>query len=336
MMAILFTDLVGSTEMLERLGEDAAEELRRTHFGLLRQAVGEAGGQEVKNLGDGLMVTFPSSLQAVACAVAMQRAVAGHNLEEPGRALEIRVGLHLGEPVADEDDFFGTSVVVAKRLCDRAEGNQILASVLVATVVGSRGGYRFRSLGRVALKGLAEPLAAVAVEWQAESPARPVGPAPVTPPTTRRRAPRGPRLVGRERELDVLEAELERAGAGEFSCVLVVGEPGVGKTRLASELLARHRNHILGLSARAYPLGTTASFGLWAEALERHLRGLAPTEVSRLCGGFLGDLAGLLRSVAAAHGSVPEEEVPRLNLLEGLAVVLFHLARGSDDAGRAR
>src|SRR5688500_11573236 len=98
-VAILFTDLVGSTEVLDRLGDDAAEELRRTHFSLLRRAVSDAEGTEVKTLGDGLMVTFASPVRAVSCAVEMQRAIAEHNRAEPGQSLQVRVGLHVGDPV---------------------------------------------------------------------------------------------------------------------------------------------------------------------------------------------------------------------------------------------
>src|SRR2546426_6473760 len=84
-VAVLFTDLVGSTERLDRLGDDAAEELRRVHFSLLRAAVVEAGGKEVKSLGNGLMVSFASPVEALTCAVAMQRAIAGHNRDRPDR-----------------------------------------------------------------------------------------------------------------------------------------------------------------------------------------------------------------------------------------------------------
>ena len=140
-------------------------------------------------------------------------------------------------------------------------------------------------------------------------------------------APRGPSLVGRERELEVLEAEFALAAQGEFRVVLLLGDPGVGKTRLAGEVLARHGAGGLGLAARAHPLGGTTSFGLWAEAFEGHLRGVDPSEVSRLCGGFVDDLGGLLRSAAAVRGAAPAAEPPRARLLEGLAVLLDNLAR---------
>lgn len=134
------------------------------------------------------------------------------------------------------------------------------------------------------------------------------------------------RLVGRASELAELERERRRAAGGEFRCVLLVADPGVGKTRLAAELLARHCRGSIGLSARAYPLGATASFGVWAEALEGHLRALPGEAVASLCGGFLDDLAGVLRSVAAVRGSAPGGEPSRPRLLEGLTVLVSGLA----------
>ncbi|HEV8627078.1 MAG TPA: adenylate/guanylate cyclase domain-containing protein [Acidimicrobiia bacterium] len=122
-VALLFTDLVGSTELLQRLGDDAAEELRRVHFSLVRRALTAAGGDEVKTLGDGLMAVFSSPVQAARCAVEVQRAIEEHNRKQTaGQELHLRVGLHAGEPIEDEGDFHGTSVVVARRLCDVARG----------------------------------------------------------------------------------------------------------------------------------------------------------------------------------------------------------------------
>src|SRR5262249_58199423 len=85
------------------------------------------------------------------------------------------------------------------------------------------------------------------------------------------------KLVGRGPELAELRRELQHAAAGEFRVVLLLADPGIGKTRLAREFLARSQARVVGLSARAYPLGETASFGVWSEALESHLRGLPPT-----------------------------------------------------------
>jgi DNA-binding CsgD family transcriptional regulator len=131
--------------------------------------------------------------------------------------------------------------------------------------------------------------------------------------------------VGRDAELARLESELERRAADGLQCLLVVADPGVGKTRLAAELVARHPE-VVTLWARAYPLGATASFGFWAEALDGHLRMLTAEEIWRVGGAFLDDLAGLLYSVAAVRGSVAPGERPRHRLLEGLSVVLANLA----------
>src|SRR5205823_9176986 len=92
---------------------------------------------------------------------------------------------------------------------------------------------------------------------------------------------------------------------------------------------ARHARTVTVLSARAHVLGATTAFGLWAEALERHLRTLPADQITGLCQGFLDDLATLLRSVAAVRGRAPDGDVPRARLLEGLAVVLTHLALAS-------
>jgi DNA-binding NarL/FixJ family response regulator len=125
--------------------------------------------------------------------------------------------------------------------------------------------------------------------------------------------------------MSILEEEFGRSATGEFRCVLIVGDPGVGKTRLGTELLSRHRVDAIGLSARAHTLGTTSAFGVWAEALERHLRAMDATDIERLCAGSLDDLAQLLRSVAVIAGRGPEGDPPRSRLLEGLAVVTANL-----------
>jgi class 3 adenylate cyclase len=320
-ITFLFTDLVGSTALIDRLGDDAADGVRRGHFELLRRAVTESGGREVKNLGDGLMVSFVSPVAALSCAVAMQRAVGGSGLE-------LRVGLHAGEPTLEGDDYFGTPVVVAKRLCDLARGGQIVASELLAGFVGTRGGFRFRPLGKLALKGLSEPVAAVEVELGTVAtdgvPTAQARPLPrVRPPR-----PRGPGLVGRDVEMAALESELAAAAAGELRCVLVTGDPGLGKSRLCAEVIARH-DEIIALKARGHPMGETTAFGLWAEAIDAYLRHLEAGEVSAVCGGYLEDLASLLRSVAAVRGGPPSEPPSRQGLLEGITVVLDRLSRAA-------
>jgi DNA-binding SARP family transcriptional activator/class 3 adenylate cyclase len=226
-VTLLFTDQVGSTETLERLGDEEGERLRRAHFGLLREAAAMHGGEEVKNLGDGLMVAFVSAIDAVACAITIQQAVDRTGADgEP--AFAVRIGLNVGEPIRDEGDYFGTPVVIAKRLCDAGAPGQILASEVVRALVGTRGGFTYRALQAVTLKGVAEPVPACEVIWDA---------------STEQRIPLPPLLAGEDRSTFVgrsdAAAALETAWATvrerDFRAVLVAGEPGIGKTRLVRE-----------------------------------------------------------------------------------------------------
>ena len=162
-VTIVFTDLERSTELLESLGEVAFEQLRRTHFEILRAPLAASGGAEVKNVGDGLMLVFAQPEQALGYCQKVQQMTAEFSERQADRPLRIRMGVHTGTPIRAEDDYFGTAVVVASRLCDRAAGGQILISR--ATVEGDRGNFadRLLDVGLVRLKGLADPVRAVAL-----------------------------------------------------------------------------------------------------------------------------------------------------------------------------
>ena len=118
----------------------------------------------------------------------------------------------------------------------------------------------------------------------------------------------GPELLGRQSELAQLEDELTRAGAGDLRIVLVLGDPGVGKSRLGQELLARH-GESGGLFARAHQLGARAAFGLWIEAVAPALETLSDEELIEACGGLLDDLASLFTRVASVRGAVPDRAI---------------------------
>ncbi|MCX6464122.1 MAG: AAA family ATPase [Pseudonocardiales bacterium] len=135
-----------------------------------------------------------------------------------------------------------------------------------------------------------------------------------------------PGLVGRDDQWRALERALDRSTAGRFGCVLLVGDPGVGKSRLAAQFAAEHGRGRTVLTARAYHLGASAAFGVWAEALDGALRARSREEVRRLCAGAEDELAGLLRSVAAAGGPGPRPEPQRPKLLAALAALLRALA----------
>ena len=168
-VTILFT---GSTVLFERKGDEAADAVRREHFAALRRAVDEHGGREVKSTGDGLMVAFPSAVAAVRCAVDMQRATAATG------ELELSVGLDAGEPLPEGDDLYGTSVIVASRLCDAAASGEILASEIVSRVAGSRVAELLEPAGAMRLRGVSERVAASRVRWREDEQPPPAATAP--------------------------------------------------------------------------------------------------------------------------------------------------------------
>ena len=131
--------------------------------------------------------------------------------------------------------------------------------------------------------------------------------------------------IGRDDELDTLRAEFARCATGRFRTVVLNGDPGMGKTRLAHDLLSSIPGRVIGLRARGHALGTMMPFGLWAEAFESHLRRLPAERVRWLCGGFVDDLAPLLRSAAAIAPGVNGEPA-RARVLESFAVLLANIA----------
>lgn len=164
-ITLLFTDIVDSTATQSRLAPDAADRFRVAHFSLLRGAITVHGGEEVKNLGDGVMAAFTSPSAGLAAAVAMQQAVDLENRRVDDQ-IGLRVGLSTGEVHREEDDYFGAPVIEAARLCARCEGGQILCSALVKALGGRRATQSFSSVGELPLKGLPEPVPTLEVHWE--------------------------------------------------------------------------------------------------------------------------------------------------------------------------
>ena len=231
-VAVLFTDIVGSTELSQRLAPEAADDVRRGHFSILRQAIAESGGTEVKNLGDGLMVVFGSASAALACGVAMQRGVEQDNRGRE-HSVGLRVGLSGGEVSKEDDDYFGDPVVEAARLCDTCESGQILAADVVRAVAGRRSRHECRPLGELILKGLPDPVATVEVIWESLVEVD----TGATIPLPGRLAVRpSVGVVGRDAEMQTMTDAAKRVAEGNGREVLLIsGEAGLGKTTLVAE-----------------------------------------------------------------------------------------------------
>jgi class 3 adenylate cyclase len=310
-VAIVFTDVVGSTELSQRLSPASADEVRRAHFSVLRQAVAAVGGTEVKSLGDGLMVVFTSASAALSCAVAMQQGVERDNRDREHQ-VGLRVGLSGGEVSKEDDDYFGDPVIEAARLCATCESGQILAADVVRLMAGRRSRHRCRSLGELVLKGLPHPVGTVEVMWEPLAAA------------ARRAVPLPARLavhpsvgvVGRELEMATVTDATKRVFGGEGREVLLVsGEAGVGKTTLVA-----HAARV------AFDAGACVLFGhceedlatpyqLFVEALRHYVthapedRLLAHVEVhgSELA-RLVPVLAGRLRNLPASSAADTDSE----------------------------
>lgn len=236
-VTVVFTDLVGSTELSSRVGPADSERLRQAHFGVLRTALSEHGGTEVKNLGDGLMVVFPSVVAAVDGAVAMQQGIARHN-RRAAQELQVRVGMSSGDAVTEDDDYFGETVVEAARLCNAAQGGEILATEVVALLARSAA-VDFTPVGELSLKGLPRPVASVRVEWST----LPVASEVPMPPRLAAVLESNGVFVGRHEPHRSLAAAMDATLRGEQRTVFVSGEPGVGKTALLAEFASSvHRS----------------------------------------------------------------------------------------------
>jgi len=158
---VLFTDLAGSTEMMQRLGDEQGRAVLREHERITREVLAAHGGVEVKTMGDGFMASFGSVTKAVECAIALQRAFE----EREGEALRIRIGLNAGEPIEEEGDLFGATVILASRIAARAEGGEILVADTVRGLCAGKG-FLFTARGEFAAKGFEEPVRVFEVRWR--------------------------------------------------------------------------------------------------------------------------------------------------------------------------
>jgi class 3 adenylate cyclase len=161
---VLFTDIVDSTALTQRVGDDAAMVLLRIHDTIVRDALTALGGREVKHTGDGIMASFVSAAAAVRCATQIQRALAQYQQEHAEYPIKVRIGAAAGEPVEHQHDLFGSTVQLAARLCSHAQPEQILVSNVIAELCIGKG-LAFQDLGDVFLKGFERPIRVHAVDW---------------------------------------------------------------------------------------------------------------------------------------------------------------------------
>ena len=313
-VTLLFTDLVHSTGLLHRVGDEQAQRVLRAHRQLLREALAGHGGGEVKWLGDGLMAIFPSVADAVRCAIAMQQQA---RRPTAGERLGLRIGLDVGEALPDAGDYVGTPVVVARRLCEQATAGQILCSAVVVELLRGRLAFRFADVGAHALKGFPDAVRAYAVVYEPADAAARLGQTPFT---------------GRTAELARLTRGLEEARGGRGGVVLVMGEPGIGKTRTLEEFAERVRAQgTLVLWGRCYEGEAGRPYGPFAEAIGEYARTAAAEALAADLGPGAAPLGRLVPVVRARLPDLPEPVTlepyeERVRLLDAVTQFLLAVA----------
>ena len=165
-VTIMFTDVVDSAGITELLGDRQAQDVIGEHNEIVRRQTKSHGGLEVKAMGDGFMLTFPSARLGVACAVAIQAELAAPGGKKRRVRPEVRMGLSVGEPIREEQDLFGRSVILASRISSIAEGGQVLVSQIVYALVTSAGEYTLRKVGALHLKGISGTHMVYEVAWR--------------------------------------------------------------------------------------------------------------------------------------------------------------------------
>jgi len=160
---IMFTDIVGSTAITQRLGDDAAMVMVNAHDQVVRGALADQRGREIKHTGDGIMACFVSAVAAVRCAIHIQKGMQAHCEASPDLPIQVRIGLAAGEPVEQNQDLFGSTVQMAARLCAAAKPSESLASTALAELCQGKG-LLFDDRGEYILKGFGQPVRVHAIQ----------------------------------------------------------------------------------------------------------------------------------------------------------------------------
>jgi class 3 adenylate cyclase len=166
--AVFFSDLVGHTDMMSSLGDQRGREVLREHEQITREVLHEHGGTEIKALGDGFMASFSRITSALNCAVALQRRIEDRNTSPESAdapPLALRIGLNAGEPIEENGDLFGATVILASRIAGAAGGGEILVSNAVRELSAGKG-FIFRDRGTFDAKGFDEPVPIWDVDWR--------------------------------------------------------------------------------------------------------------------------------------------------------------------------
>jgi class 3 adenylate cyclase/tetratricopeptide (TPR) repeat protein len=319
-VTVLFTDLVGSTQLNQTLGDEAANAVERLVESFVLAQVEKHRGVVVKDTGDGLMAAFQSARRAVACAQEIQQDMARRNRASPDRQAQMRIGLHTGEVLEEDGNLHGETVIVAKRIEDLAPPGGIFASHTTHGVLGTARA-ELQDRGEFELKGIATPWRLYEVPHAGDGAGEVLATGERTP------------YVGRTAERERLLQLLERAKSGSGSFVLIAGEAGVGKTRLSEELAERARGQgFLCLTGRCADMEGSEPYTPLIQQIEHAARSVTPTVLREALGENAPELARLMPELRRRYDDIPEPvELPpdqeRRYLLHGVGEFVERTAR---------
>lgn len=321
-MTVLSTDLVGSTLLNQRLGDEAATAVERELAELAQEQVDKQRGVVVKDTGDGLMVAFQSARRAVACAQEIQRGIARRNRRQPDLAVQLRVGLHTGEVLNDDGGLHGETLIIAKRIESVAPAGGIFVSDTVHGVLGTARA-ELEDRGEFPLKGIDTPWQLWEVPWKS------VGDTDVL--TGREQTP----FVGRKQERAHLLQAIERARQGAGALLLLAGEAGVGKSRLVGESTGEARR--LGLrvlTGHCADRQGAPPYLPTIEHIEDAARQVSPEALRETLGENAPEIAKLMPELRMRYADIPEPvELPpeqeRRYLLRAVSEFVERAARNT-------
>jgi len=349
--AILAADVVGYGRLMEQDEAGTLAALKAIRKELLTPLVAEHQGRIFKLMGDGVLVEFASAVNAVACAVAVQKGMAARNADAPmAKSILLRIGINLGDVMAEGSDLHGEGVIVASRLEALAEPGGICVSGKVRDEIARKLDLAFDDFGEREVKNIAAPVRVYRVGEPGQRPApRPSESGQVVPLTDelrrRARTQTAPRtngeqgraeslFVGRQPELGALQGALEHAVSGRGRLVMLVGEPGIGKTRTAQELANRAVQHsVLVLWGRCNEESGAPPYWPWVQAIRSYVRDSDAEALRQDMGAGAADIAEIVSDLRERLPNLqppPRLEDPaqaRFRLFDSITSFLKNAAR---------
>ncbi len=314
--AIMFTDMVGYSALAQR-DEPLALRLVDVQRALVRPIFRSHRGREVNRMGDGFLVEFPSALEALECAIDVQRALLDHNERAGAERVELRIGIHLGDVIDQAGDLLGDAVNIAARIEPLAEASGVCISGPVFDQIRNKVPYSCTQLEHAFLKNIDTPITVYSVDlpWHGPSAAR------ITPWTDR------------EAEVDALNGALKDAAAGRGQVIALSGEPGIGKTRLATETIRRgSAKGFRTLRGRGIQDQVGVPYGPWAEAVRGFVRDAPDPMLYKLCTRCQAAMVSLVPELADRIGPGPatpalDPEQARLAFFEGVTQFIRNISQ---------